>query len=205
MTMLDPIGTIQTSPTSLTAAELNDDIVVFGRIRWINNGEERSNYRNNYGWNIWPLYFRVEDKVDGVLGVSDTGYFAWQIPRGTYILYHARWFDDISGQRRLPLRLTFRGLEAAKAYCIGTLTFDINSSRDAIGMTKISSWQYRIDEGCKQERDWFEKRYHQLAIPVENTFLLHNAEIPDNIAELENKQRFSEIMQSLYFLFLPYQ
>ena len=205
MTLLDPIGTVQTSPVEVTTADLDDQVIVFGRIRWINNGEERANYRNNYGWNIWPLYYRVEDKENGVLGVTETGHFAWQLPVGTYILYHARWFDDIAGQRRLPLRLTFKAEKTGKAYCIGTLTIDLHSTRDALGMIKITSWNTLIDEGCEQERIWFTKRYTQLKIPVENTLLLHDARIPDTIVGLENKQRFSEFIQSLYFLLLPIQ
>jgi len=202
--MLDPLGTVQTPPPELTATDLENNTLVFGRIRWINNGEERSNYRNNYGWNIWPLYFHIEDKNSGVLGITETGYFAWQLPKGTYILYHARWFDDISGQSRLPLRLTFQAKETGKAYCIGTLTFDINSKRDALGTIKITSWNYLIDEGCEQERDWFQQRYTRLNIPVENSQLIYDSGIPDNIVDLEKKLKFSEFIQSIYFLFLPY-
>lgn len=203
--MLDPIGTLLTSAQGLTSAELRNEAVVFGRIRWINNGEERTDYRNDYGWNIWPLYFHVEDKKHGTLSVTETGYFAWQLPAGTYILYQAKWFDAISGQRRLPLRLTFKAAETGKAYCIGTLTFDIHSKRDAFGLITIISWQYHIDGTCDQEREWFQKRYSKLNIPIENSRLIHDNRIPDNITALENQQNFSDFMQSIYFLLLPVQ
>jgi hypothetical protein len=78
---LEPIGTLPTAPTELTDTDLGEEVVVFGRIRWVQNGEERTDYKSNYGWNIWPQYYRFEDGQNGTLGVAEDGTFTWHLPR----------------------------------------------------------------------------------------------------------------------------
>lgn len=205
ISLQEPMGTIHTSPGELSTKELNDDVMVFGRLIWVNNGEEQTKYRNEYGWNIWPLYFRVEDKSNGVLGVTESGHFAWRLPKGTYILYHLRWLDDVTGgQRRLPLRLSFKAPEAGKAYCIGTIYINIQSRRDILGTMWIKNWYHLVDNKCMQEREWFKNRYSKLELPFQQSLLLYHSGIPEGIEELESEVQMHEFFQSIYPLLMIY-
>lgn len=58
--------------------------IAFGRVRWINNGVERSEYKTALGWNIWPHLLRLEDGKTKTLSVEKSGDFEWSLPAGTY-------------------------------------------------------------------------------------------------------------------------
>ena len=201
--LVEPIGTINSAPTGITNAELNKDILVFGRIRWIQNGEERNDYYSAYGWNIWPKYFRVEDESNGILGVNNDGRFAWQLPKGTYIAYHLRWFDSWDGLHRLPLRLAFQVPEPQKAYCIGTIIVNLTAKRDLIGGLWIKGWDIDLDDSCEQDSKWFQQHYSNLTMPIETTPLVYDPDIPDNIQGLERKENMADFIRAIYPLFLP--
>jgi hypothetical protein len=199
----EPVGTITTAPQGITKTDLNNEVLVFGRIRWIENGEERTDYKNAYGWNIWPKYFHIENKKDGTLGVAEDGYFAWQLPKGTYIAYHLKWFDSWDGWHRLPLRLAFQAPETQKAYCVGTIIVKLRTKRDFIGGLWIKDWDLELDDSCEQNRQWFQERYVNLNIPVDKSLLIYDPNIPEDIHELERKEGVADFMRAIYPLFMP--
>ena len=201
--LIEPIGTITTAPQSITETDLNNEVLVFGRIRWIQNGVERTDYQNAYGWNIWPLYFRIEDEANGTLGVTENGYFTWRLPKGTYIAYHLKWFDSWDGWHRLPLRLAFQAPEAQKAYCIGTIIVKIEAKRDLIGGLWIKHWALELDDTCEEDLQWFQERYANLNIPIEKSLLVYDPSIPEDIQGLERKEEMADFMRAIYPLFMP--
>ena len=201
--LVEPIGTINSASQGITQAELKNDVLVFGRIRWIQNDEERTDYHSAYGWNIWPKYFRIEDESNGTLGVDNDGRFAWQLPKGTYIAYHLRWFDSWDGLHRLPLRLAFQVPKPQKAYCIGTISVNLTAKRDLIGGLWIKGWEIDLDDSCEQDSKWFQKHYPNLTIPIEPSPLVYDPDIPDNIQGLERKENMADFIRVIYPLFLP--
>jgi hypothetical protein len=201
--LVDPIGTITTAPPGITATDLNREVIVFGRIRWIQNGVERTDYKNAYGWNIWPQYFHIEDEANGTLGVDENGYFTWRLPKGTYIAYHLKWFDSWDGWHRLPLRLAFQVPEPQKAYCIGAIIVKLEAKRDLIGGLWIKHWAIELDDTCEDDLQWFQERYANLNIPIEKSLLIYDPSIPDDIYGLERKEERADIMRAIYPLFMP--
>ena len=194
---------ITTAPQSITETELNNEVLIFGRIRWLHNGEERTDYKSAYGWNIWPQYFRIEDEKNGSLGVTEDGTFTWRLPRGTYLAYQLRWFDSWDGWHRLPLRLAFQAPEARKAYCVGTFIVNLQAKRDFIGGLWIKDWMLELADTCEEDRLWFQARYRELHIPIEKSLLVYDPNIPDTIQELEKKDDIADFMRTIYPLFLP--
>ena len=203
ISLIDPIGTITTAPQSITATDLNNETLVFGRIRWIQNNEERTDYKSAYGWNIWPQYYRIEDEENGTLGVTENGYFTWRLPKGTYIAYQLKWFDSWDGLHRLPLRLAFQAPEAQKAYCVGTIIVDLQAKRDLIGGLWIENWKLELDDTCDHDLKWFQERHVNIDIPIEKSLLIYNTEIPENIQGLEKKDNVADFMRAIYPLFMP--
>jgi len=201
--LIEPIGTINTVPTSIAETDLDNKGLVFGRIRWIQNDVERTDYRNAYGWNIWPQYFRIEDETNGALGVDEKGYFTWQLPKGTYIAYHLKWFDSWDGWHRLPLRLAFQVPEGQKAYCIGAITVKLEAKRDLIGGLWIKRWELELDDTCEKDLQWFQERYANLNIPIEKSLLVYDPGIPEDIHGLERKEQGADFMRAIYPLFMP--
>ena len=186
----------------MTDEELGDDALVFGRVRWIQNGEERKDYRSALGWNIWPEYFRIEDEQHGMLAVAEDGTFAWKLPAGTYLAYQLRWFDTWDGPHRGPLRLAFRVLDPQHAYCIGTVTIKLKAKRDLIGGLWIKGWDLALDDTCETDRQWFATRYANLALPMRKSLPVYDPAIPDSIEALEKRDTIADILRVIYPLFL---
>ena len=191
------------APQSITETELNKEVLFFGRIRWIQDGVERTDYKNTYGWNISPRYYRIDDEESGSLGVDENGYFTWRFPKGTYLAYQLTWFDSWDGSHRIPLRLAFQALQEQKAYCVGTLIVDIQTKRDLIGGLWIKHRELELNDSCDQDLKWFQAHYVNLKIPVEKSLLIYNPNIPDNIQDLEQKEKFADFIRAIQPLFMP--
>ena len=200
---VEPVGTQPTAPTALTDSDLGEDVLVFGRIRWIQNDEERTDYKSGYGWNIWPQYYRLEDEQHGTLSVAEDGTFTWQLPRGTYLAYQLKWFDNWDGWHRMPLRLAFQVPHAHHAYCVGTLIIKLQAKRDLIGGLWVKDWDLALQDSCDEDRQWFEARYANLTLPLAKSLLVYDPNIPDSIQTLENKDNITDILRAIYPLFMP--
>ena len=201
--LVEPLGTLPTAPSELTNTELGNDALVFGRVRWIQNGEERNDYRSAYGWNIWPEYFRTDDGKNGTLAVTEDGTFTWQLPVGTYLAFQLRWFDVWDGPHRIPLRLAFRVPEAQHAYCIGTIIVKLDAKRDLIGGLWIKGSELVLENTCETDQHWFASRYANLALPMRKSLPVYDPAIPDSIEALEKKDAIADLVRVLYPLFLP--
>ena len=200
--LVEPLGTLPTVPLEITDKELGNDVLVFGRVRWIQNGEERNDYRSAYGWNIWPEYYRLDDGRNGTLAVAEDGTFAWQLPTGTYLAYQLRWFDTWDGPHRLPLRMAFRVPEAKHAYCVGTIIAKLEAKRDLIGGLWIKDWDLVLDDTCETDRQWFASRYADLTIPAKKSLLVYEPAIPESIEALEKRDAIADLLRVLYPRFL---
>lgn len=200
---IEPVGTLPTAPTELSDTELGEEVLVFGRIRWIQNGEERTDYQSGYGWNIRPQYYRLEDGQHGTLGVAEDGTFTWQLPRGTYLAYQLKWFDSWDGWHRLPLRLAFQAPQAHQAYCVGTLIVKLQAKRDLIGGLWIKDWNLELEDSCAEDQLWFAARYANLTLPLEKSLLVYDPDIPDTIQALEKKDDLADTLRAIYPLFMP--
>ena len=191
------------SPQSITETDLNKDVIFFGRIRWIENDVERTDYKSTLGWYISPHYYRIDDEENGTLEVNKNGYFTWRLPEGTYLAYQLTWFDSWDGFHHLPLRLAFQAQQAQKAYCVGTITVKLQTKRDLIGGLRIKHWELDLNDSCEQDLKWFQARYVNLKIPIEKSLLVYNSTIPSNIKVLERKVKFEDFMRAIYPLFMP--
>ena len=196
--LVEPLGTLPTAPHEITDKDLGNDALVFGRVRWIQNGKERNDYWSAAGWNIWPEYYRIEDGKHGTLAVADDGTFAWQFPSGTYLAYQVKWFDTWDGPHRLPLRLAFRVPDAQHAYCIGTIIMKLEAKRDVIGGLWFKNWDLVLDDTCETDRQWFASRYTNLTLPMKKTSLVYDPAIPDSIEALEKRDTIADILRVLY-------
>jgi hypothetical protein len=191
------------APQNITNTELNKEVLFFGRIRWIQDGVERTDYKNTIGWNISAQYYRIDDEENGSLGVNENGYFTWRLPKGTYLAYSLTWQDSWDGLHRLPLHLAFQATQAQKAYCVGTLIVKLQTKRDLIGGLWIKHRELELNDSCDQDLKWFQAHYVNLKLPIEKSLLVYNSNIPDNIRDLEQKANVSDIMRAIYPLFMP--
>lgn len=153
-------GRIDRAPPDTTIQTLGSDVLVFGRLRWIDNGEERTDYRSAWGWNVWLKFVQIEHLDFGVFVVEKDGQFTWRIPPGSYLLNRAGWRDPVNGLHWfLPLLRFDARRGEADALCLGTLVIDPHSRKDALGGRYSGGIGIRVDDDCDRLAERFRSRY----------------------------------------------
>ena len=171
--------------------------IAFGRVRWINNGVERSEYKTGLGWNIWPHALRLEDGNARTLSVEKNGDFEWRLPVGTYLLHQLHWFDPWDGPHRLEPKVAYQLPNEGQAHCLGTLTIALTSKRDLIGGLWVQSFKVEIMDDCDQQSQAFAARVGNQDIKIRKALMVHGAEIPSRPDNLERKDRLYDILRTL--------
>ncbi|NNM80415.1 MAG: hypothetical protein HKM01_08175 [Gallionella sp.] len=185
-------GRIDKAAEDTMAASLGADVLVFGRIRWFDNGEERTEYRSGWGWNVWLPFFRTQDKQFGLFVVEKDGTFTWRIPRGVYISNRLRWRDPWDGVHFINPSVAFEATDGANALCLGTLAVGLGSKRDIIGKLLIKSVQVRIDDDCETLSQQFHAKYTDPNLVAAKSLMRFDPRmpIPKELEERSNMQDF---------------
>lgn len=152
-------GRIDKAPESLTPENLGSDVLVFGRLRWIDNGQERADYRSGWGWNVWLRFFRDNPMQNGLFVVEKDGQFTWRIPRGSYTYYQIGWREVSDGLHYLEPKVRFETGNGINAICLGTLMVDISTKRDVLGGHWIKNVGIQVDDDCDRLSERFKTRY----------------------------------------------
>jgi hypothetical protein len=192
-----PVRRIETAPLDTTATSLGDSALVYGRIRWIENGEERKNYRNSYGWNIWPQFLRIDDMESGALSVEADGSFAWEIQPGAYLFHQIYWFDSWDGQHRLTPKVAFQIPDDANAYCLGTLVISIQGKRDIIGGFWLKGVKIKIEDDCAHMDSQFRTRYRDQDLKLAKSLMIFDPNMPKRPERLEEMDQFRDFIRAI--------
>jgi hypothetical protein len=192
-----PVRKVETAPSETTAVSLGDSALVFGRIRWIENGEERTEYKHSYGWNIWPQFLRVDDMTNGALSVEADGSFAWKMPRGAYLFHQIYWLDSWDGQHRLTPNVAFQIPVGANAYCLGTLVISIQGKRDIIGGLWLKGVKVKIDDDCAEKAIPFRARFNDQDLTLGKSLMIFDPRMPKRPEQLEEKDQLLDFMRAI--------
>ena len=159
-------GRIDKAPENTLAQTLGSDVLVFGRLRWRDNGEERSDYRSGWGWNVWLRYLRDNGRDIGLFVVEKDGQFTWRIHQGSYTYYQVGWREPSNGIQYLVSKVRFDAKNDADALCLGTLTINITTSRDLVGSHWLRNAQIQVDDDCDLLTNRFRSLYKDKDIVV---------------------------------------
>jgi hypothetical protein len=192
-----PVRRIETAPLETTVASLGDSALVYGRIRWIENGEERTEYKHSYGWNIWPQFLRVDDMTKGALSVEVDGSFTWKMPRGAYLFHQIYWLDSWDGQHRLTPKVAFQIPVGANAYCLGTLVISIQGKRDFIGGLWLKGVKVKIEDDCEDREIQFRSLYRDRDLKLENSLMVFDPRMPKRPERLEEMDQFRDFIRAI--------
>lgn len=185
---------LKVMPPDTTASSLGDKVLVYGRLRWIENGEERSTYKSLLGWNINPMFVRIDDMDRGSLSVDKDGKFVWKVARGTYILHQIHWFDTSDGPHTLSPKVAFNIPTGSNTYCLGALVVDLRVKRDLIGGIWNKGWDIYIEDDCESMASEFRSRYTDPGLTLDKSLMIHNQYIPD-MSHWKERQRSLDIMR----------
>jgi hypothetical protein len=197
--------TIKKAPpgTSLTSLEAN--VLIFGRIRRIENEEEVKDYSGigdiSTGFRLGLQILRLEDMKTGTISkVEKDGSFFALIPMGTYIIHRIDWGDAWGTSRFIP-QVAFQVPEGQHSYYLGTLVVNIKTDRNILGNYKIKGLYGYIEDEESEAMKAFHKRYPQSEVTVSKALMTHDQSIP-SIDELESQRNLLNIInifiQTLY-------
>jgi len=185
------------SPSDTTVASLGGEALVYGRLRWIQNGEERTEYKHSFGWNIWPKFLRLDDMTYGSLNVDVDGTFTWKLPRGVYIFHQIHWFDSWDGPHRFAPKVAFLVPEYANTHCLGTLVIDLQAKRDIIGGLWVKGIKIHIDDECVAMAREFRSRYIDPNLHHTKSLMIFDPNIPDRPEQLEDRDKAQDFMRAI--------
>lgn len=189
-------GRIDKAPVETKASTLESDVLLFGKIRWIENGNERNEYRSGWGWNIWFPFYRMEDGESGLFVIEKDGLFFWRVPKGSYLIHRIEWRDAWDGLHFLNSKVAIDATKEEKALCLGTLTFDIQSSRNTIGGLVPKNIKGDVEDNCDALEQQFHTQYRDSGLKTSTSLMRFNPNlpIPENIKDMN---RFKDIFRSL--------
>jgi len=170
------------APPGVTHLSSGEEALIFGRIRWIQNGEERESYSD-----ITLSVLRVEDMKKGSIAVERDGAFYGLLPKGTYVIHELNWRDSWSGPYWLVPKVAFKAEEDRHLYYLGTLVVDLRASRDIIGGLRIKEFAIHIEDEEDKARSAFRERYPNQDGEMFKALMVHDQHIP-RIRELEVKK-----------------
>lgn len=191
-------GRIDKAPADITPAALESNVLAYGRVRWIENGEERTDYRSGWGWNLWFPYIQSPNDKKGVLVIEKDGMFTWKVPKGLYIIYQTELRDAWDGMHYLPNdKYVFDTNRSADAVCLGTLVIEQSSSRDMIGGAWLKNRRIHVENDCKALSRQFHSRYPDPNFTETTSLIQYNPDIaiPEDI---KRYNEFKSIFQALY-------
>jgi hypothetical protein len=177
-----------TSAAETATADLTGRTVAFGKIRWIENGEERKEYKNAAGWNLQPQFLRVEDGDKGALEIDHDGAYAWALPRGTYILQQFQWTDGGSTYHVEP-KVGFQVPGSANAQCLGTVIVKLETKRGFFGKLTIEKTAIDIQDNCDSIAQDFSQRHADPPLKVANSLMWYAPQMPDSAGNAERKHQ----------------
>lgn len=190
--------------TSLTS--LKENVLVFGRVRWIQNEEEIKSFSRlgniTTGFKIALQILRVEDmKTGSIFEVEKDGLFFALLPIGTYVIHRLDWGDFWGGGRLVP-KVAFQGSKGQHSYYLGTLVVDVKTKRNIFGDQIVKGLDIYIEDEEDKMMEAFRKRYPRQEIKVTKALMVHDPSIP-RIDELENQYLLLKVIQSLQFGLMP--
>lgn len=187
-----PKVAIKKAPPDTSVIPSGEDVLIFGGIRWIENGEERKNFLSFSGLDVFKIGFkislqvlRVEDMKEGTIEVEKDGKFFVLLPKGTYIIHRLDW-EDI-GRNWLVPKVAFKITEDPHSYYLGTLNIDIKTKRNFFGDPMVKELEIHIEDEEGKAREVYQKRYPQQDVQVAKALMIHNPSIP-RIQELETQK-----------------
>ena len=198
--------TVKKVPPGSSLASLGENLLIFGRIRWIQNGEEIKSFSRmgdiSTGFRIAVQILRVEDmKTGAIFEVEKDGRFFALLPMGIYVIHRLDW-ADFWGRGRLVPRVAFQVSEGQHSYYLGTLCVNVKTKRNIFGDQIVKGLDIYIEDEEGKAMEAFHKRYPHQEVKVAKALMVHDPSIP-RIDELESQRILLDAILSLHFGLMP--
>jgi hypothetical protein len=186
---------VKKAPPGTTVLSSGEDVLIFGGIRWIENGKNKKR-------TIILRVLRAEDSKTGTIRVEKDGRFFTLLPRGTYIIHRFDWFDPWDGQHWIVPKVAFQVADSQHSYYLGVLVVNISAKRDIIGGLWVKGVTSYIEDEEDEAMEAFRKRYSDQEVKVAKALMIHDPSIP-RMTDLESQRLLLDVLRSLHFGLIP--
>ena len=161
-------------------ARSEDSSLVFGRVQWLENGEEKKIGKGVFDFSLKPGLLRLEDRSRTFCELGENGEFIWELKPGTYVVYRLNYWDTWSGNYYIVPKVAFHVPDKGKAIYIGTLKGDFAPERDLIGGL---SGQVKVTILDHSDGSYpaMAKMLSISSDEIEKSLMVHDAKIPRTI------------------------
>jgi len=188
---------INDAPPDTPIVFSEEEALTFGRIRWIENGEERENFSTWTGFDLAPDFLisigilRVEDMKEGTIKIEEDRRFFVLLPKGTYIIHRIDW-----NRAGLVPRVAFKVADGQHSYYLGTLSVDVQTKRTTLGTLLVKGGEIHIVDEEENAMGALRKRYPQQEIKVTKDLMIYDPSIP-RMEELETQKTTLDALRHL--------
>ena len=178
-------------------AEENDSIV-FGRIKWIEAGEEKNIGKGVFAMSLAPHLMKMDDKARVIGEVNEGGNFVWTLKKGAYMIHKMAYRDPWSGNYFVVPKVAFNVPENGKVFYVGTLKAEFTPKRDLIGGLSGEVKFSILDEESKDYSD-FKNKFNINSDEVNKSLMVHDQRLPRSIETTEGYNLAISIMNAVLY------
>ena len=181
------VQNIETAAEAQAAAGSADRSIVYGRVRWIENGQEPNleseNFLGERIQRVTPRLKRAEDNSTVIVELDNAGHFVWSLQAGTYIIdmlsvtvpgYEAGFF--------VP-KVAFQVPENGSSYYIGTLRADAVVDADFWGTD--GSAKFSVVDEMRSENAYARKKLGSSFSTGRKSLMVQNDKLPESFDTTE--------------------
>jgi hypothetical protein len=165
--------------------------VIFGRLLWMENGEERRFGVGLTPITVLPQLVKLDDATRTGGELDRDGFFLWTLEKGTYIIGNIRYGDAWSGNLTFAPRIAFRVPENGKAYSVGTLKAEFEPERDlANGISGPA--RFSVVDTSEEDMEGF--RAENANVPPEKSLMVHDPRLPGKLETLSDFTQAARVL-----------
>jgi len=171
---------------------------VFGRIQWLEHGNEKKIGKGLFDFLVTPILLRMEDRSRTYGEVDENGEFVWALEPGTYVINRINYRDPWSGNYFMVPQVAFRVPDKGKIYYIGTLKADFASKRDLIGGLS-GRVKVMIEDQGEGGYPAIAEKLDMMPKNIEKSLMVHEQGLPRTI---DTTEEFNTALRILNAIFL---
>ncbi|MHC4450654.1 MAG: hypothetical protein ACYS0E_11055 [Planctomycetota bacterium] len=189
-------GNIDEASELSEEAAREDRSIVFGRVRWIQDGEAKEIGDSYFEMQLTPHLLRMEDKKRIEAEVDSGGHFVWSLEPGTYLMHMLIYRDPWAGAAQLVPKVAFAVPENGKVYYVGTLRATYEMKRDFLGTPRGPVYFSVMDERREEEQRLRDELGLEAPL-VTSSVMRHDDRLPKSVETTEGFRIASVILTAI--------
>jgi hypothetical protein len=159
--------------------------IVFGRIKWIESGDEKKIGKGIFAWWVKPNLIEIEKQSRIIGEIDEGGNFVWSLKKGIYLIDKIEYHDYWSGNYFINPHVAFIVPKNGKTYYLGTLVAQYERERDFFGSITGQTIFSVIDEESK-DCVRYQKKFNIKSNEFEKSLMFYDPRLPKSLETKEN-------------------